>query len=174
MTTVRRRVKPSLLMRLRVCWIFIAILLAGAGLAGFRSATWPGFFAKSVTVFGTSHVTTADVLRRAAIPNDRNVWLIDKHAAEQRVDTLTWVLTTRIHRIFPANVRIVVVERTPMACVDSGDARYLVDGSGSVIETSCNAAPNAVAISWPSLAPQRPGSVIDPVQLSRFLTDVTT
>jgi cell division protein FtsQ len=161
-------------MRLRVFWIFIVILLIAAAFAGFRVATWPGFFAKSVTVFGTNHVSVADVLTRAAIPSDHSVWLIDKHAAEARVDSLAWVRTTHIHRVFPANVRITVVERTPVACIESSSGAYLVDASGAVIETSCNAASNVIAIGWPSLAPQHAGSVVDVTQLSRFLTDVGT
>jgi cell division protein FtsQ len=161
-------------MRLRVFWIFIVLLLIAATVAGFRVATWPGFFPKSVTVFGTNHVSVADVLKRAAIPGDRNVWLIDKHAAESRVDSLAWVRATHIHRVFPTSVRITVVERTPAACIEAASARYLVDASGAVIETSCNAVPNIVAIGWPSLAPQHAGSVVDVTQLSRFLADVAT
>ena len=174
MSAVRRRVKPSLIVRLRVLWVFIVILLAAAGFAGFRIATWPGFNPKSITVYGTSHVTAADVLKRAAIPSDRNVWLIDKHAAEARVDALPWVQSTRVHRSLPANVRVVVIERTPVACVQAASSRYLVDASGHVIETSCNAASRAVALGWPSLAPQHAGSIVDASLLTRFLNDVQT
>jgi len=174
MSAVRRRVKPSLIVRLRVFWIFIVILLAAAGFAGFRIATWTGFNPKSVTVYGTSHVSTADVLKLAAIPSDRNVWLIDKHAAEARVDALPWVQTTHVHRSLPANVRIVVVERMPAACLQAASSRYLVDASGHVIETSCNAAPRAVLLGWQSLGPQHPGSIVDASLLARFLTDVKT
>ncbi len=174
MSAVRRRVKPSLLGRLRVLWIFVAILLVAAGIAGFRIATWPGFNPKSVNVYGTSHVTPADVLKRAAIPSDRNIWLIDKHAAEARVDALPWVQRTRVHRSLPASIRIVVVERTPAACLQAASSRYLVDASGHVIETSCNDAPSATVIGWPSLAPQHAGSIVDVAQLTRFLSDVQT
>jgi len=174
MSAVRRRGKTSLIARLRIFWIFIVILLIAAGIAGFRIATWPGFAAKSITVVGTSHVTIADVLKRAAITSDRNVWLIDKHAAEARVDTLPWVQSTRVHRELPSNVRIVVVERTPAACVQTASARYLVDATGHVIETSCNAAPRAVVIGWPGLAAQHAGSMIDVAQLARFLADLQT
>jgi cell division septal protein FtsQ len=169
---VRRRAKPSLLGRLRVLWIFIVILLVAGAFSGFRVATWPGFNPKSVSVSGTSHVTTADVLKRAAIASDRNIWLIDKRAAETRVDALPWVQETRIHRSLPANVRVVVIERTPAACLQAGSSRYLVDASGHVIETSCSDAPRAVVIGWPSLAPQHPGSIVDVAQLTRSLGDV--
>ncbi|HEY1727699.1 MAG TPA: FtsQ-type POTRA domain-containing protein [Candidatus Baltobacteraceae bacterium] len=174
MTTVRRRAKPSLLARLRVFWIFIVLLLIAAGVAGFRIATWPGFTPKNVDVYGTKHVAVADVLKRAAIPSNRNAWLIDKHAAETRVDAIPWVQSTRIHRSLPASVRIVVVERTPAACVQSASARYLVDANGHVIETSCNDGPRAVVIGWPGLTPQQAGSTIDVAQLTRFLSDVRT
>ena len=174
MSAVRRRAKPSLVARLRVFWIFIVLLLVAAAIGGFRVATWPGFDPKSVTVTGTSHITAADVLKRAAIPSDRNVWLLDKRAAEARVDALPWVQTTHIYRSLPANARIVVVERTPAACIQSDNGRYLVDPSGHVIETSCNDALHATIIGWPSLAPQQAGAVVDAAQLTRFLSDVQT
>ncbi len=174
MSAVRRRAKSSLIVRLRVFWIFIVILLVAAGFAGFRVATWPDFNPKNVAVDGTRHVSIADVLKLAGIPSDRNVWLIDKHAAEARVDALPWVQTTRVHRSLPANVRIDVVERTPAACVQAGSARYLVDASGHVIETSCSDASRAVVIGWPPLVAQHPGSILDVAQLTRFLADVQT
>jgi cell division septal protein FtsQ len=66
------------------------------------------------------------------------------------------------------------MERTPAACIESSNGQYLVDSSGAVIETSCNAVRNIVAIGWPSLGPQHPGSVVDVTQLSRVLADVAT
>jgi cell division septal protein FtsQ len=168
--TVRRRAKPSVFAALRVFWIFIAVLLAFGAYAGYRIATWPEFFPKSISVVGAAHVQSADILRRAAIPSDRNVWLIDKHAAEGRIEALPWIRSAAIHRTPPANVRIVITERIPAACVASGTERYLVDADAHLIETTCAAA-RVVQIAWPQLQPQHPGAVLDQTLLTRFLRD---
>lgn len=170
----RRRSRPSLLVRLRAFWIFIAVLLACAGYAGFRIATWPGFLPSGVWVAGAVHVSQDEVRKQAAIPEDRNIWLIDKHAAESRVDALPWVRTAQIHRALPASVRIIVTERVPAACVQSATMRYLVDATAHVIETTCNAARDSVEIGWPSLPAQRAGATLDAAALARFLDDINT
>lgn len=170
----RRRSRPALVARLRVFWVFIVVLMACAAYAGFRVATWPGFFPDAAIVIGAVHVSPDDVRKRAAIARDRNVWLIDKSAAEQRIDALPWVRRAQIHRALPARVAIVVEEREPAACVQSGNARYLVDATAHVIETSCAAAREAVAIVWPGLGAARAGATLDASVLARYLSDVAT
>jgi len=169
----RRRSKPSIATRLRVFWIFIVVVLLCAGYAGFRIATWPGFNPGAVAVLGAVHVRADEVRKRAAIAPDRNVWLINKGAAESRVATLPWVQAAQIHRALPARVAIVVIERVPAACVQSGNARSLVDANAHVIETTCAAAPDAIAIRWPGLGAQRAGATLEGATLAQFLSDVS-
>ncbi|MBV8601475.1 MAG: FtsQ-type POTRA domain-containing protein [Candidatus Eremiobacteraeota bacterium] len=169
---VRRRSKPSLLVRLRIFWVFIAVALAAAAYAGYVLATWPGFNATSVVVDGNKHVSSDEILARAAIPRDRNIWLVDKRGAERRVEALPWIESARIHRSLPAAVTLVVAERVPAACALAGSARYLVDGEAHVLATDCNWPAQLLDVRWPPLAQaQRPGAVLDAPRLERLLRD---
>ena len=167
----RRRSKPSLLRRLRALWIFIVVLLALAAYAGYLLATWTAFQPKSIAVSGNVHEAAEQIRKAAAIALDRNVWLIDKHAAEQRVDALPWVRRAEIHRALPSTVTIVVHERVPAACVQAGVLRYLVDETAHVLESRCPGGEIA-SIAWPySLSAQAPGDVLDVALVQRLLGD---
>ena len=48
---------------------------------------------------------------------------------------MPYVRTARVERAWPHTVRIAVVERTPVAWVEVGGARSLVDGTGRILET---------------------------------------
>ena len=167
---IHRRTKPSLLRRLRVFWVFIVALLAAAAYGGYVLATWPAFFPKFVAVTGNVHVSAGAIRRKAAIAGDRNVWLIDKRAAERRVDTLPWIRRTQIHRSLPAKVEIAVEERVPVACVVSAASQYLVDASGHVIETACG---SELRLAFPPMPAQAAGAMLDGKLLARMLADAS-
>lgn len=158
---------------MRTFWIFIVVLLCAAGYAGYLLATWSIFQPRVIAVAGNLHVSPAQILSKAAIPQDRNVWLWDKRGAERRIDAIPWVRATQIHRGLPANVRIVVEERKPAACIQSGKVRYLVDETAHVIEIGCERG-DPLEIAWPMLPQQAPGAVLDAALLARMLSDAAT
>ena len=166
----RRRSKPSLLHRIRVLWVFIVVLLAAAGYGGYMLATWSAFDPKTIAVEGERHVSADEIRHRAAIPLDRNIWLLDKHAAERRIDAIPWIRSAAIHRSLPAEVRIVVQERVPAACVDSSSRRYLIDDTAHVLETACNAH-ELLRITWRPMEAQPAGAVLDASRVQRTLAD---
>lgn len=166
----RRRSKPSLLRRLRSLWIFIVVLVCAAAYAGYSLATSPAFQPKDIRVSGNVHVSADDVRKRAAIAFDRNIWLMNKGAAQRRIEALPWVRVATIHRTLPNVVNVVVEERKPVACVQSSGNRYLVDGAAHVLELGC-AQDDVPALAWPALEPQRPGAVLDAALLQRMLAD---
>lgn len=170
---MRRRTKLSVFARLRVFWVFIAVLLPIAAYGGYRFATWPVFEPREILVAGNVHVSSAEIRRRAAIRLDANVWFLNKHAAEQRVEALPWVRAAQIHRALPAGVRIVVIEREPVACVVSNGATYLVDADAHVIESSCPSG-EMLRVAFPPLGLQHPGAVLDAALLQRMLADAAT
>lgn len=154
-------------------WVFIAVLLPAAAYGGYRLATWPVFEPKEILIVGNAHVSAEEIRRRAAIPLDRNVWLLNKHAAELRVEALPWVRVAQIHRALPAGVRIVAIERQPVACVVSNRTDYLVDEDAHVIESSCPRG-EMLRVAFPPLGLQRPGAVLDAARLQRMLADAAT
>jgi cell division protein FtsQ len=171
---VRRRSKPSFAQRLRVFWVFIVLALVAASYGGYRLATWPGFQPSTIAVDGNRRVGTDAILARAALPKDRNLWLIDKRAAERRIETIPWIRTAQIHRALPAAVTIVVTERAPIACAQTNDARYMIDEDARVLGTDCGASGALLAVDWPSIPPQQLGATLDVARLQRMLGDVHT
>jgi len=120
---------------LRPFWLLIGVLLAASAGAAYWAATWPGFWPKHVTVGGNRVVATAEILQRAAIAPDANVWLQNARAAADRVAAIPYVDQATVHRWLPANVRIDVTERRPFAVVRFADGDALVDRDLRVLES---------------------------------------
>jgi cell division protein FtsQ len=122
-----RRFKRSTAARIRPFWILIAFFaaLALGGLA--LLALWPGFDLAHVTVGGNHHVSTDEVLRNAAVPANRSIWLENTAAVADRVRAIPYVARVWVHRIPPASLSIWVTERTPFAILESGGAQVIVD-----------------------------------------------
>jgi len=101
-------------------WLIVIPLLGAGAFGGYYATTWPGFRVTSVQVAGNRTVSSAVILRRAAIQSERNVWLQNMGAAALRVATIPNVAGVHIARSFPARVRIVVDERVAYAQIVSG------------------------------------------------------
>ncbi|GAC1546222.1 MAG: hypothetical protein NVS3B16_16610 [Vulcanimicrobiaceae bacterium] len=142
----KRRSRPSLGVRLRRFWVVGVIVVGLALWGGFALATSPAFRLHELTVTGLSHATRDDVLARASIDRNANVWLLDGAAIARRIEASPYVLTARVHRRPLGNVWIDVVERTADGCVRSrGGAALTVDRDDRVLERGCS---DAVALAY--------------------------
>ncbi|TAM61458.1 FtsQ-type POTRA domain-containing protein [bacterium] len=134
--TQRRR--PPLRARLKAASLVLAVLAGLAAYGGFRLAEWPGFEVQRVIVTGNGHLSAEQVVAAAAVPHDRNLWLLPLGPVRRRVESLPWVAHVRLARRPPAFLRIEVTERVPAAVVplDAGAAPgfALVDPGGHVLE----------------------------------------
>lgn len=137
-----RRKKKSPAARLRPFWFLLTLIALLAGLAGYYAATWPGFDPKAVTISGNRIVSAQDIASRAHISRAKNVWLQNMRAAADRVAAIPYIRTVAIHRGLPANVRIVVTERTPYAQLRYEKQTALIDRDLRVLEMQ----PAAVAL----------------------------
>jgi cell division septal protein FtsQ len=123
---------------LRTYWLLGLVLAGGAAWATVVVVRLPAFHLKSLEVSGLSHVTRADVVARAAIDPDADVWLLDRSAIARRVEAIPYVETARIHVRPPADVRIDVSERLASACVRDGTGRSVtIDAAPRVLEPGC-------------------------------------
>ncbi|MGP6159043.1 MAG: cell division protein FtsQ/DivIB, partial [Vulcanimicrobiaceae bacterium] len=139
---LRRRSRPSLAARIRVYWIVLAAVAALGAWLSWTLATLPAFRMQSLTVSELERVDRAQVVARAAIDPNVNVWLLDTRAAERRIEAIPYVLSARIHRTLPGHVRIDVVEREPEACARfAGGASATVDAPLRVLALDCAGAP---------------------------------
>ncbi len=132
--TARRR-KRSAAARIRPFWMPIGLAGVAAVAAGAFAATWSGFDPKKVEVAGNRRVSTAQILRAAAIAPRISIWLQNTKAIARRIDAIPYVETAWIHRVPPASLSIAVRERQPFAIVQSEMESALVDRNLRVLET---------------------------------------
>jgi len=84
---------------------------------------------------------------------------VDTAAVQDRVAALTWIESAEVYRSWPDAIVVEVVERTPVAVVEQGEARLGVDATGvlfdppgglwltdPIIRGDENALPEAVAV----------------------------
>jgi cell division protein FtsQ len=123
---------------LRAFWLIGLFFCALLGVGVYKLFLWPGFHIARIEANGAHMVTREEVVRKAAFDADVNLWLQNARAAERRVEIIPYVATARVHRGFPASVRIDIVERRPDGCVQAENGeRFTVDGEGRVLEAEC-------------------------------------
>jgi len=107
-----------------------ALVLATTLVASSRT----GFFrVRGVEVEGNARLSRAAVIRLAGItPSTNAVWL-DEGTVEERLEENAWIARAWVRVDLPWSVHVRVVERTPVAMVESGTTTVLVAGDGTVL-----------------------------------------
>jgi len=167
--TVRR--KRSTLVRLRPFWI-VGIFVAGLSVwAGISFANAPAFRLRTLDVVGVSRVNPNDVVRRAAIDGQENVWLLDTSAIVARVEAIPFVRKAFVTRRLPATIVLEVVEREPDACVrDAAGRMQTIDRDLRVLETGCDSA-HVLTYRLRSTLGRQPGAYLDDSELVKLERD---
>ncbi len=103
---------------------------------GFYAITWPGFYGRHIAVTGVQLVSKEEILAKAAVPTQKNLWLQNMRAVALRLESIPYVKKVAIHRSLPANLWINVTERAPSAVVAGAAGTALIDADGRVLETT--------------------------------------
>ena len=91
-----------------------------------------GFGINEISLTGHRHTLDQDVYR--ALGAERATLLtLDVEAARRRVESLPWVATATLVRIFPDKLRVELSERKPSAIWHDGERTALVDADGRVL-----------------------------------------
>ncbi len=114
-------------------WRYVAAIVLVVGLVGF--AVYAVYFSSWVRVegtqvVGTSQLTEKQVLETAEVPEGEPLARIDLDAIAVRVRSLATVKSVDVSRQWPHEVRIEIVERTPIAVVDRGGTLTQLDAEG--------------------------------------------
>lgn len=95
-----------------------------------------------VQVDGAEQTPAGQVRTAAEVGRGEPMVSVDQGAAAEAVAALPWVDEVRVERMWPGTVRIVVVEREPVAVVATPTGDALVDGEGRVLaEAGSDTAP---------------------------------
>lgn len=128
----QRRHRRNRLLGLAVA---LATLLAIYGLS--RS---PLLAVSQVQVVGGEMTGVGGLEAAAGIHKGERMFDIDLAAARQRLEALPWVRSARVGRSWPRTVRIVVVERRPLARIadEDGHRWWMADASGRLLDAVAN------------------------------------
>ena len=131
---VRRR-RPA--RRVRWRWVLgattlIVLVAAGLVLGGHWALTSPRFAVTAVEVRGASRVSPERILEASGIVHGENLWRIDPHQVQRRLEELPEIRRADVVRELPNRVSIVVEERRPFTLVHAGRLHWL-DEEGRVL-----------------------------------------
>jgi cell division protein FtsQ len=138
----RRRDSPRDRRRRRI----VAALVAVAVVALAWWALWasPLLVVRDVRVDGAGTLTAEQVRTTAGVAEGTPLLRVDVDAAEARVARLPQVASVQVARGWPGSVVVTVVERVPLALVEDGGTRSLVDASGVLFDTVTGEVPAGV------------------------------
>jgi cell division protein FtsQ len=138
----RAHVKPSSRRRSRLQGVLIAARLVATVLvavfAVWRGAAWmsgtPALRVAHVTVSGNQRLSRGEVLSLLEGLQGRNILGLDLSEWQERLVASPWVEEATLRRVLPGTVEVTIRERRPMAIGRVGQALYLVDGHGVVVD----------------------------------------
>jgi cell division septal protein FtsQ len=116
--------------------VFLLVVAGGFGAwQGYRVIMHADMFVISgVDVKGVNQLREQDLKDIAAVFTGQNIFRVDINAATRKAAANPWVKESRIYRKLPNRITMVFTERVPFAVLDTGQARYLMDEEGVVIE----------------------------------------
>ncbi|HEY0758785.1 MAG TPA: FtsQ-type POTRA domain-containing protein [Acidisarcina sp.] len=87
----------------------------------------------SIQVLGNSEVTRAELLSVFGSDIGRNVFFIPLAERRRALENLPWVEHATVMRLLPNQMRVAILERTPIAFLRTGNSIGLVDASGVIL-----------------------------------------
>jgi cell division protein FtsQ len=87
----------------------------------------------NIQILGNSEVTQAELLSVFGGDMGRNVFFVPLKERRAELERLPWVQSATVMRLLPDQLRVAVVERTPVAFVMSGRQVGLVDRDGVLL-----------------------------------------
>jgi len=89
--------------------------------------------ADNIEVSGLTQVSRAEMLPVFGEDIGRNILFVPLSERRRQLEQIPWVERATVMRLLPDRIRVVVVERQPVAFVRRGDQIGLVDGSGVLL-----------------------------------------
>ena len=124
------------------------VAIAAAGSVGFISIALHHYATQSwrfridssddIAISGTKNVGRSQVLEVLASDMDRNVFFVPLDVRKKQLEQLPWVQSASVMRLLPNRLKVVILERTPVAFIEINSHIHLIDASGVIMETPAN------------------------------------
>jgi cell division protein FtsQ len=119
-------------------WSVAGIAGVSVVVAGVRFILYAPQFAlvkpEQIEVSGNKIVTRDAVLKQFLRDRNHSVVQIPLDKRRSELEQLPWVETAAVQRILPNRIRVELNERTPIAFARSGNALYLIDVHGVILD----------------------------------------
>lgn len=137
-----RRTAGRVKLALQVGGIVAAMAFVWIALERYGSQSWRFRLDSSdnISIAGTHNVSRSQVLDVMASDIDRNIFFVPLEQRKKQLEQVSWVQSASIMRLLPNRLKIVIVERTPVAFVEIDSHIQLIDASGVIMELPPNLA----------------------------------
>ena len=95
--------------------------------------TWFGLSIQEIEITGQSDASELEILDKLGIGRFPSLLTFDVESARDRVESLSWIETATLTKLFPNTLQVAVSERTPAGVWQYEGTVYLVDDDGAVI-----------------------------------------
>jgi len=94
-----------------------------------------GMAAEDIKIEGLVHQEPEAVLKAIGVTPGGSLIGFDAGHAKRLLESLDWVATAKVQRLFPNQLEIAVAERVPFAIWQRGGSYYVIDKSGAAMST---------------------------------------
>jgi cell division protein FtsQ len=146
--------------RRRLVWLVVLGVVSVLVVGGWLLLHAPWFSARTITVQGVTHETSAQVIAAGGLSS--HPALIDVHpgAVAQGIERLPWVHRATVTVAWPSTVHIAVTEQVPAAEMKSAGGQWaLLTSAGRVLSLSATPTPGVIVLNGPQ-APGQAGSTL--------------
>jgi cell division protein FtsQ len=116
-------------------WVLLFAMVAGvASWLTLAVVNAPALRVDQIRVIGARHLSTGEVLAALEGLRGRNILFVRLDDWRRQVLACPWVADATVRRSLPRTVEVRVVERHPIGVVRVGEALFLVDDHGDIID----------------------------------------
>ncbi len=98
-----------------------------------------GLVVESVKITGQMETSEVAVLEKLQLPADASLPAIDVASARERIETLPWVQTASLRKVYPSTLKITIDERQPYVLWQHDQQLQVLDETGRVIGDASDA-----------------------------------
>ena len=117
----------------------LAIIILGSSIGYYR---YKHSVVKRIILEGNYYTADDDIIRKASFPNDVSPDSVDLFAVIKRIEELPFIKQADVVVLPPAQVKIIVHERVPLALLLDGSKKALIDIDGIIMPQLHDKTPN--------------------------------
>ncbi len=112
----------------------VVLIVASLVAAGAWVIQSPWLSVSEVAVAGSDRAEILEAIASAGLETGTPLLLVRTDAVRESLESLAWVRSAEVRRVFPDRVEVMIDERHPVALMWSSDSYGVLDGEGVVLE----------------------------------------